>query len=128
MAGHGADERARARSAHPGSLPALKQTGGRIVLVGSVAGTIYTAGNIYGATKWAVTGLAENTRRMVTGDGVGVTLVNPGRVATRFEDADSGLPMLTADQLAAAIVWAISQPGGVDVNTLTIRPVGVAIA
>ena len=110
------------------ALPALKQTGGRIVLVGSVAGTIYTAGNIYGATKWAVTGLAENTRRMVTGDGVGVTLVNPGRVATRFEDADSGLPMLTADQLAAAIVWAISQPGGVDVNTLTIRPVGVAIA
>ncbi len=33
------------------------------VTVGSVA---YSPGNIYGATKWAVTGLAENTRRMVT--------------------------------------------------------------
>src|SRR5207245_498305 len=42
------------------ALPALKQTRGRIVLVGSVAGLIHTPGNIYGATKWAVTGLAEN--------------------------------------------------------------------
>lgn len=113
------------------ALPALRQTRGRIVLVGSVAGTIYSAGNIYGAAKWAITGMAENTRRMVTGDGVGVTLVNPGAVATSFFDADGGLPdrpMLTAGQLAAAIVWAISQPEGVDVNTLTIRPLGAPIA
>jgi len=93
------------------ALPALKQTRGRIVLVGSVAGVIYTPGNIYGATKWAVTGLAENTRRMVTGDGVGVTLINPGAVETNFFDAGGGLPdraMLTADQLARTIVWAIT--------------------
>ena len=37
-------------------------------------------------------------------------------------------PMLTAGQLAAAIVWAIGQPPGVDVNTLTIRPLGVPVA
>lgn len=113
------------------ALPALRQSRGRIVLVGSVAGTIYTAGNIYGATKWAVTGLAENTRRLVTGDGVGVTLVNPGAVESSFWDAGGGppdRPMLTAGQLAAAIVWAIGQPPGVDVNTLTIRPLGAPIA
>jgi NADP-dependent 3-hydroxy acid dehydrogenase YdfG len=73
--------------------------------VGSVAGTIYSEGNIYGATKWAVTAMAENTRRMVTGDGVGVTLINPGAVATNFWDGEGG-----------------------DVNTLTIRPVGAPIA
>lgn len=109
------------------SLPALKQTRGRIVLIGSVAGVIYTPGNIYGATKWAVTGLAENTRRLVTADGVGVTLVNPGATATNFFDADGGLPdreMMTADELASSIVWAINQPSGVDINTMTIRPVG----
>jgi NADP-dependent 3-hydroxy acid dehydrogenase YdfG len=109
------------------ALPALKETRGRIVLVGSVAGVVYSPGNIYGATKWAVTGLAENTRRMVTGDGVGVTLINPGATATSFFDADGGLPdraMLTADQLAESIVWAIGQPSGVDVNTVTVRPVG----
>lgn len=109
------------------ALPALKRTRGRIVLVGSVAGTIHTPGNIYGATKWAVTGLAENTRLMVTGDGVGVTLINPGAVETNFWDGDGGPPdqeMLTADQLASSIVWAINQPPGVDINTMTVRPVG----
>jgi NADP-dependent 3-hydroxy acid dehydrogenase YdfG len=109
------------------ALPALKETLGRIVLVGSVAGVVHTPGNLYGATKWAVTGLAENTRRMVSADGVGVTLINPGATETNFFDADGGLPdraMLTADQVADAIVWAIGQPAGVDVNTVTIRPVG----
>jgi NADP-dependent 3-hydroxy acid dehydrogenase YdfG len=88
---------------------------------------VYSPGNLYGATKWAVTGLAENTRRLVGGDGVGVTLVNPGATETNFFDAGGGLPdraMLTADQIARSIVWAIDQPSGVDVNTMTIRPVG----
>ncbi|SFQ34617.1 SDR family oxidoreductase [Actinomadura madurae] len=108
------------------ALPELKRTHGRIVLIGSVAGVVYSPGNIYGATKWAVTGLAENTRRMVTHDGVGVTLVNPGATETNFFDADGGPPdraMIDADRIADAIVWAIGQPDGVDVNTLTIRPV-----
>ena len=68
------------------SIDALKESRGRIVLVGSVAGFVNTPGNIYGATKWAVTGLAENTRRQVTEWGVGVTLVAPGRVETPFWD------------------------------------------
>jgi NADP-dependent 3-hydroxy acid dehydrogenase YdfG len=73
----------------------------------------------------------RNTRRLVTGDGAGVTLVNPGAVESSFWDASDDLPdrpMLTSGRLAAAIVWAISQPPGVDVNTLTIRPVGAPIA
>jgi NADP-dependent 3-hydroxy acid dehydrogenase YdfG len=109
------------------SLAALKASRGRIVLVGSVAGFVNTPGNIYGATKWAVTGLAENTRRMVTADGVGVTLIAPGRVETPFWDGLGGPPegtLLTADKIADAIVWAINQPAGVDVNTVVIRPVG----
>jgi NADP-dependent 3-hydroxy acid dehydrogenase YdfG len=108
------------------ALPALTRTRGRIVLVGSVAGVVHSPGNIYGATKWAVTGLAENTRRLVTTDGVGVTLVNPGATETNFFDADGGPPdraMLAPDHIAAAIAWAIAQPPGVDVNTLTVRPV-----
>ncbi|GAB2330483.1 hypothetical protein STREPTOSP366_56390 [Streptomyces variabilis] len=48
------------------SVDALRRSGGRIVLVGSVAGFVPTPGNLYGATKYAVTGLAENTRRQVT--------------------------------------------------------------
>ncbi|MBM7787526.1 SDR family oxidoreductase [Tenggerimyces flavus] len=110
------------------ALPALRESKGRIVFVGSVAGHLNTAGNIYGATKWAVTGLAENTRLMVTNDGIGVTLVSPGMVETDFFAPVGGPPpdrtRLTADQLAASIVWAIEQPAGVDVNTMIVRPVG----
>ncbi|WP_367319821.1 SDR family oxidoreductase [Streptomyces sp. HUAS ZL42] len=109
------------------SIDALKETRGRIVLVGSVAGFVHTPGNIYGATKWAVTGLAENTRRQVTEWGVGVTLIAPGRVETPFWDGYGSLPpghLLTADQIADSVVWAVRQPDGVDVNTVVVRPIG----
>ncbi|MFK0112178.1 SDR family oxidoreductase [Streptomyces sp. NPDC091217] len=109
------------------SVDALKESRGRIVLVGSVAGFVNTPGNLYGATKWAVTGLAENTRRQVTEFGIGVTLVAPGRVETPFWDGNGSLPpgrLLTADQIADSVVWAIRQPSGVDVNTVVVRPLG----
>lgn len=109
------------------SIDALKETRGRIVLVGSVAGFVHTPGNVYGATKWAVTGLAENTRRQVTEWGVGVTLIAPGRVETPFWDSYGSLPpgqLLTADQIADSVVWAVRQPAGVDINTVVVRPLG----
>ncbi|MEV6052947.1 SDR family oxidoreductase [Streptomyces sp. NPDC052107] len=109
------------------SVEALKESRGRIVLVGSVAGFVNTPGNLYGATKWAVTGLAENTRRQVTEFGIGVTLVAPGRVETPFWDGLGSLPpghLLTADQIADSVVWTIRQPAGVDVNTVVVRPLG----
>lgn len=109
------------------SIDALKETRGRIVLIGSVAGFIHGPGNIYGATKWAVTGLAENARREVTEFGVGVTLVAPGRVETPFWDGYGSLPpghLLTADQIADSVVWAVRQPEGVDINTVVVRPIG----
>ena len=112
------------------SLPALKQSRGRIVLVGSVAGLVHTPGNIYGATKWAATGLAENTRQLVTSDGIGVTLVSPGGVVTEFFEKVGGPPAdrpggyLSADEVAASIVWALTQPPGVDVSTITVRRIG----
>ncbi|PAZ17448.1 short-chain dehydrogenase [Streptomyces sp. SA15] len=109
------------------SIDALKETRGRIVLVGSVAGFVHGPGNVYGATKWAVTGLAENTRRQVTEFGVGVTLIAPGRVETPFWDSYGSLPpghLFTADQIADSVVWAVEQPAGVDVNTVVVRPIG----
>ena len=113
------------------ALAALKESArGRIVLVGSVAGFQNSPGNIYGVTKWAVTGLAENTRRQVTADGVGVTLIAPGRTETPFWDTMGSLPeghLMTADDVAASIVWAIEQPTGVDINTMIIRPLGQPI-
>jgi NADP-dependent 3-hydroxy acid dehydrogenase YdfG len=113
------------------ALPELRRTGGRIVLVGSVAGEKYTPGNFYGVTKWAVKALAENTRMLVTGDGVGVSLIAPGKVDTPFWDNRTGGmppgPVLTAEAIAESIAWVLGQPAGTDVNTVVIRPTGQPI-
>jgi NADP-dependent 3-hydroxy acid dehydrogenase YdfG len=48
-------------------------------------------------------------------------------VETPFWDAAGGPPeggLLSADQIADSIVWAICQPSGVDVNTVIVRPIG----
>jgi NADP-dependent 3-hydroxy acid dehydrogenase YdfG len=104
----------------------------RIVLVGSVAGLRNAPGNVYSVTKWAVHALAENTRLLVTGDGVGVTLIAPGRVDTPFWDEKGGVaavggPSIGADDIARTIAFALTQPASVDVNTLVVRPVGQVI-
>lgn len=108
------------------ALPHLEASRGRLVLVGSVTGLKNVAGNLYSATKWAVTGLAENVRMHATTRGVGVTLVNPGVVDTPFWRGGSPAVSLSADPIAEAICFALDQPAGVDLNTVTIRPVGQA--
>ncbi|GAB3979725.1 SDR family oxidoreductase [Actinoallomurus acanthiterrae] len=107
------------------ALPHLEATGGRLVLLGSVAGLKNSPGNLYSATKWATTGLAENLRLLATARGIGVTLVNPGMIDTPFWQG-AGVPpfALPPQPIAEAIGFALDQPAGVDLNTLTIRPVG----
>ncbi|NBE96841.1 SDR family oxidoreductase [Nonomuraea sp. KC401] len=107
------------------ALPHLETTGGRLVLLGSVVGVKNSPGNFYSATKWAVTGLAENLRMHVTTRGIGVTLVNPGIIDTPFWPGDSTPPFaLPPEHVAEAVCFALDQPQGVDLNTLTIRPLG----
>ncbi|MER6489922.1 SDR family oxidoreductase [Streptomyces griseorubiginosus] len=107
------------------TLPHLEATGGRLVLIGSVAGLKNSPANLYSATKWATTGLAENLRLHVTTRGIGVTLVNPGMIDTPFWQG-AGVPpfALPPQPIAEAICFALDQPTGVDLNTLTVRPMG----
>ncbi|PNG94091.1 hypothetical protein SMF913_10116 [Streptomyces malaysiensis] len=107
------------------TLPHLEATGGRLVLIGSVAGLKNSPANLYSATKWATTGLAENLRLHATTRGIGVTLVNPGMIDTPFWQGASVPPFALPPQpIAEAICFALDQPAGVDLNTLTIRPMG----
>jgi NADP-dependent 3-hydroxy acid dehydrogenase YdfG len=109
------------------ALPHLEASDGRLVLIGSVAGLKNSPGNLYSATKWAITGLAENLRMLATTRGIGVTLVNPGMVDTPFWRGRTAPFAMPADPVAQAICFALEQPAGVDLNTLTIRPVGQPI-
>ncbi|WP_225101154.1 SDR family oxidoreductase [Streptomyces sp. CoH27] len=110
------------------TLPHLRESKGRIVIIGSVAGVRNTPGNLYSVTKWAAHALAENTRLLVGMDGVGVTVVAPGVVDTPFWDERGGTPeaapVMTAEQVADTIVFAVDQPAGVDINHITMRPTG----
>jgi NADP-dependent 3-hydroxy acid dehydrogenase YdfG len=110
------------------TLPHLRESKGRIVIIGSVAGVRNTPGNLYSVTKWAAHALAENTRLLVGKDGVGVTVIAPGVVDTPFWDQRGGTPeaapAMTAEHIADTIVFVVNQPAGVDINHITMRPSG----
>ena len=103
------------------ALPALKETIGHLLLTGSVAGHRVPPGSMYSATKWAVGAMAESLRQELNGTGVRVTLVSPGQTETAFFE-DQVEWRLRADDVARAVMWAVSQPPHVDVNEILIRP------
>lgn len=103
------------------ALPALKEAKGHLLLTGSVAGRRALAGSLYSATKWAVTAMGEAARLELNGTGVRVTLIEPGSVDTPFFDSPPA-GALEPDDIARAIMYAVSQPPHVDVNELLIRP------
>lgn len=103
------------------TLPALKDTKGHLLLTGSVAGRRAIPGSLYSSTKWAVTGMGESVRQELNGTGVRTTLIEPGMVQTPFFD-NPGEGRLEADDIARAVLYAVSQPAHVDVNEVLIRP------
>ena len=103
------------------TLPALRDSRGHLLLTGSVAGRRALPGSLYACTKWAVTAMGEAARLELDGTGVRVTLVEPGVVATPFFD-DPVRDALEPDDVARAVMYAVSQPPHVDVNELLVRP------
>ncbi len=51
-----------------------------------------------------------------------VTLIEPGMVDTPFFDNRPGEWALQDDDIARAVIYALEQPGNVDVNEILIRP------
>jgi NADP-dependent 3-hydroxy acid dehydrogenase YdfG len=103
------------------TLPALKDSGGHLLLTSSVAGRRALAGSLYSATKWAVTAMGEAARLELNGTGVRVTLIEPGMVDTPFFD-DRPRDALEPDDIARAVLYAVTQPPHVDVNEILVRP------
>jgi NADP-dependent 3-hydroxy acid dehydrogenase YdfG len=103
------------------TLPAVRETQGHVLLTGSVAGRRALPGSLYSATKWAVTAMGEGLRQEVDGTGIRVTLVEPGTVDTPFFD-NRPQNALEPDDVAGAVMFAVSQPRHVDVNEILIRP------
>ncbi len=104
----------------------LEKETGHFVITSSVAGRRALPGSLYSATKWSVTAMGEalrqELRQMHENTRIRVTLIEPGMVDTPFFDNRPGKGVLEDDDIARAVMYALSQPEHVDVNEMLIRP------
>ncbi len=102
------------------TVPALEETRGHLLLTGSVAGHVAVPGSVYSATKHAVGAMAEAARKELHERGIRVTLISPGNVDTPFFD-NAPAVALTDDDVARAVMYAVSQPPHVGINEILMR-------
>lgn len=105
----------------------LKAVQGHMLITGSVAGTRALPGSLYAATKAAVHSIAEGLRLELDGTGVRTTLIAPGMVDTPFFDKSPMAGALHDDDIAEAVLYALSQPARADVNMVLVRPTAQAL-
>lgn len=120
-------------------LPAMKsQKNGHIINIASVDGKeLYKGGAVYGASKAAVIALSRAMRMELSPEfNIRVTAIEPGTVETHLRDSitDKELlknkeysedePKLDPENIADAVMYAISQPSNVNINELLIKPTG----
>lgn len=103
------------------AIPALKESRGHVLLTGSVVGRRIVRGSLYSCTKWAVTAMADAVRQDLEGTGIRTTLIEPGAVDTPFFD-ERAEGRLDPDDIARAVMFALSQPPNVDVSDVMVRP------
>ncbi len=109
------------------TLPHLLERGdGHFVITSSVAGRRALPGSLYSATKWAATAIGEalraELRQMHENRDIRVTLIEPGMTDTPFFDNRPGEWALRDEDIAKAVIFALEQRPGVNVNEILIRP------
>lgn len=119
------------------ALPLMKRGGaGHFVNISSVAGRVANPGSgAYAATKFGVVAFSESLRREVYKDKIRVTVIEPGMVVTELPDHITNPTMkaalferkatmepLESEDIAAAVLYAVTQHPRVNVNEILIRP------
>jgi NADP-dependent 3-hydroxy acid dehydrogenase YdfG len=115
-------------------LPQLRERGGDLVNISSVAGRTARIGNAaYAATKWGINGWSEGLRQELQPD-VRVIVVEPGAVATELTDhithdatkqatKDFVRDLaITSEDIAEVIAFAVSRPKRMTLNEILVRP------
>ena len=115
-------------------LDQLRDGGGDLVNISSVAGRTARAGNAaYAATKWGLGGWSEGLRMELQPD-IRVMLIEPGAVATELTDhithADTrsavkqmvGGIAIPPEDIAEVIAFAVARPRRMTLNEILIRP------
>lgn len=123
-------------------LPGMvERGGGHIVNVGSIAGhQVYGGGAVYCATKFAVRAITDALRYDVLGKGVRVSNVEPGLAETEFSEVRfkgdrtragavyEGMTPLRPEDVADAVVWCLTRPPHVNVQSVLLLPTDQASA
>jgi NADP-dependent 3-hydroxy acid dehydrogenase YdfG len=109
------------------TLPHLLERGdGHFLITSSIAGRRALPGSLYSATKFAATAMGESLRselrQMHQNTAIKVTLIEPGMTDTPFFDNSPGDAALRDSDIAKAVIYALEQGPGVDVNEILIRP------
>lgn len=117
----------------------VERKSGHIINISSIAGKhVYPKGNVYCATKHAVSALSQAMRMDMLDYNIRVTQVCPGAAKTEFSNvrfkgdndrADKvydGFTPLTARDVAEAVVYAVMQPKHVDVQDILVMPTAQA--
>jgi len=114
-------------------VPAMVQRGsGHLVTIGSISDHVAFSGSTaYAASKFGIRGMHEVIRAETAKSGVRTTLVSPGPVDTDIwdsvdPDSKPGFTkrkdMLRAEDVAEAVVWAVTRPATVDVTEIRLQP------
>jgi len=115
-------------------LPQLRDGGGDLINISSVAGRTARPGNaVYAATKWGLGGFSEALRQELHPD-IRVSVIEPGAVATELSEhithaetkqtvQEFGREIaIAAEEIAAVIAFVISRPRSVTLNEILVRP------
>lgn len=112
----------------------VKRGSGHLVTIGSIADHMgFTGSAAYGATKFGVRGMHESIVAELAGTPVRTTLVSPGPVDTDIwdpidPDAKDGFTkrkdMLRAEDVAEAVVFAVTRPARTAVTEIRLLPTG----
>ena len=115
------------------AIPLMRgRAGAMISSVSSVGGRYGTESwSVYSATKFAVVGFHDALRKELGGEGIRVSVIEPGAVWTEFgqnvsdamRERRESLDALTSEDVAQALVYAFAQPPRVLVEEILIRPV-----
>ncbi|KAI0419391.1 enterobactin synthetase component F [Xylaria grammica] len=113
----------------------LARESGHIVAISSDAGRkVFPGLGVYSASKFFVEATLQSLRLETAGTGLRVTSVQPGNTATDLlgmstdQEAikkygePTGAKVLSPDEVASAIVYALRQPAHVAVNEVLIEP------
>lgn len=121
-------------------VPGMVERGrGHVVGIGSTAGHMtYPKGAVYCATKAAENRISEGLREDLLGTLVRVTTIDPGMVETEFSEVRfrgdkeraakvyRDITPLTAEDVADAVVWAVTRPAHVNIAEMLLTSIDQA--